>query len=80
MNAVSSVWVNISSTAQHTRGGLLSRALFSAGIGVDAVYNHAVRLLVVEHGADVVFGKFRIEFWQVAALKRQVSQAQNPTK
>ena len=33
-------------------------------IGVDAVYNHAVRLLVVKHGADVVFGKFRIEFCQ----------------
>ena len=31
---------------------------------VDAVYNHAVRLLVVKHGADVVFGKFRIEFCQ----------------
>ncbi len=31
-------------------------------VGVDAVDNHAVRLLIIEHGADVVLCQFRVEF------------------
>lgn len=46
--------MNISSTAQHTRGLAVAIVVFRR-IGIDTVDNHAVRLLVIEHGADVVF-------------------------
>ena len=44
------------------QGRLAVTGIVLGGIGVDTVDNHAVRLLVVEHGSDVVLGQFGVEF------------------
>ena len=44
------------------QGRLAVTGIVLGGVGVDTVDNHAVRLLVVEHGSDVVLGQFGVEF------------------
>ena len=60
--AVSPVWVKyfIDSPAYQRRFAVTGIVL--GGVSVDTVDNHAVRLLVVEHGSDVVLGQFGVEF------------------
>ena len=42
--------------------GLAITGIIFGRIGIDTIDNHSIGLLVVEHGADIVLGEFRIEF------------------